>query len=888
MNATSALGWSLLHFLWQGTLIALATKLALSMLPRRQASLRYAVAVGALALMPLMVVVSVVRTSSSSAAPLPRERAPVAAPVAVAERAPRALVAMPAEPSATSIDAVDTAQIDSGLPSSALTPSTRPWKQRVDPLLPWIVGAWAVGVVALAARLLASYSAVRRLVRAQSESVSESVQALIARLSERLGVRRVVRVCTSSLTRVPAVAGWLRPVILLPASALTGLSCAQLEAVIAHELAHVRRHDYLVNLLQTLVETLLFYHPAVWWLGARIREEREHCCDDLAVAACGSAPEYAQALLSMEALSSSPELALAFSRGSLVGRIERLLAPSARSPELFPRWIAGLSAVAIVFLFGAACGLTQAAAGREPEEVQSGPARAAQVPTNAGDVRLYPGGGDPAQPLSVRSEWAQREAAQQGYREYWVGHSIAPSPAFPTGILMGRFDHTGGLVLRDGETSITLSGGLMTTEAGNLELPGVPLAPLVNAAPGDVAVLYLWSGTSGRSTIRRIHLATASLPVDLEGLPVLWLGGANDRESVEEALALMEGVQDNELRANLVGVVGAHADSAMVVPKLVSILRSTGHDDARGEATEWLARHPVSEALQALDAAARGDRSADVRREAAESVAEMKFPPAFDVLVALAHELRDPDARREAVESMGQRSDPAAVSTLRDLADRDPDEDVQREAVEALGEVRAGAGLPVLASLARDHHSVNVRREAIETYGEYAPVDEALGFLQDLVRQDRDPEARREAVETLGELRDDRVVGILTAIVEQGDDEQVQSEAVESLGATSLGADVAPLLDRIARNHASATVQREAVETLGDLHDEGNRVLDLLAALAADHPTEHGRAEAVETLEDRMAPEAAIALFERLLRSETSPLVRGELEDAIGELREGD
>ncbi len=882
MNATSALGWSLLHFLWQGTLIALAAKLVLSMLPRRHAPVRYAVAAGALALMPLAVVVSLARTSSGFAAPLSLERAPAAAE----ERTPRAMPAATAPwPSATSLEALDTAQIPSSLRSSALTLSTRPWKQRVDAFLPWVVGAWAMGVVALAVRLLASYSAVRRLLRAQSESVPASVQDLLARLSARLGVQRAVRVCTSPLTHVPTVAGWLRPVILLPASALTGLSSTQLEAVIAHELAHVRRHDYLVNLLQTLVETLLFYHPAVWWLGARMREEREHCCDDLAVAACGSAPVYAEALLSMEQLRSSPELALAFSRGSLVGRIERLLAPNARTSELFPRWMAGMSAVAIVFLFAAACGLAEAA-GRQRQEVKSGRALAPQVPTHAGEVRIY--AGDAAQPLSARSEWARRTAAEQRYREYWIGHSIAPSPAFPTGVLMGRFDHTGGLVLDDGENSITLLGGLMTTEPGNLDLPGVPLAPLVSAASGDVAVLYLWSGTSNRSAIRRIHLATAGLPVDLEGLPVLWLGAANDRESVEEALALMDRVQEEERRVDLVGIVGAHADSATVVPQLTSLLRSTGHDDVRGEAAEWLAHHPVIEALQALDAAARGDRSGDVRSEAAESVAEMQFAPAFDVLVALARDLTDPDTRRQAVEGLGQRSEPAAVSTLLDLANGDPDEDIQREAVETLGEVRAGAGLGVLASLARGHRSVNVRREAIETFGECAPVDEALGLLQDLVQHDRDAEARCEAVETLGELHDDRVVGILTAIVEQGDDEEVQSEAVETLGETMLGAEVAPLLDRIARGHASATVQRKAVETLGDLHDDGNRVLDMLAALAADHPSEHVRAEAVETLEDHMASEAAITLFNRLLRTERSPLVREELMGAIEDLRAGE
>ena len=106
----------------------------------------------------------------------------------------------------------------------------------------------------------------------------------LRRLCGQLRIRRPVRLLESALVDVPMVIGWLRPVILLPASALSGLTPQQLEAIIAHELAHIRRHDYLINLLQSLIETLLFYHPAVWWVSRQIRREREHCCDDLAVA----------------------------------------------------------------------------------------------------------------------------------------------------------------------------------------------------------------------------------------------------------------------------------------------------------------------------------------------------------------------------------------------------------------------------------------------------------------------------------------------------------------------------------------------------------------------------------------------------------------------------
>ena len=143
------------------------------------------------------------------------------------------------------------------------------------------------------------------------------------RLARRLHLTRRISLLESRLVDVPTVVGWIKPVVLLPVSALAGLSAEQLEAILAHELAHIRRHDYLVNLLQTLVETLLFYHPAVWWLSGRIRAERENCCDDLAVSLCGDPVTYASALADLEAL---PARTLARH-----GR-QRRIAPAADSP----------------------------------------------------------------------------------------------------------------------------------------------------------------------------------------------------------------------------------------------------------------------------------------------------------------------------------------------------------------------------------------------------------------------------------------------------------------------------------------------------------------------------------------------------------------------------
>ena len=149
------------------------------------------------------------------------------------------------------------------------------------------------------------------------------------RQSHRLSTwaRRLIRIVELPHVDVPLVVGCLRPIVVLPIAAISQLNAAQVEAILAHELAHVRRHDYLVNLMQTLAETLLFYHPAVWWLSARIRDEREHCCDDVAVAVCGDPVGYAAALAELEAWRSGElSLAAAATGGSLLNRVRRILA----------------------------------------------------------------------------------------------------------------------------------------------------------------------------------------------------------------------------------------------------------------------------------------------------------------------------------------------------------------------------------------------------------------------------------------------------------------------------------------------------------------------------------------------------------------------------------
>jgi len=197
------------------------------------------------------------------------------------------------------------------------------------PIVPWLAPLWILGVSLVYLRCVAGCLSVRRLSTRGVCSPPEHWRNEIARLSARLRISQPVRLLESSLADVPVVLGHFRPLILMPVGLLTGLPSEQIEAILLHELAHIRRHDYLMNIVQRLVEGLFFYHPATWWISRVIRSEREQCCDDVAVFATGNAHVYASALAALaERRHSAFEPAVAATGGSLMKRIRRLLYPA--------------------------------------------------------------------------------------------------------------------------------------------------------------------------------------------------------------------------------------------------------------------------------------------------------------------------------------------------------------------------------------------------------------------------------------------------------------------------------------------------------------------------------------------------------------------------------
>jgi hypothetical protein len=212
---------------------------------------------------------------------------------------------------------------------------------------------WLSGVLFFMLRTAGNATYIYRLSRRDTQSLSPEWVEAAGKMAQALGIRRRVSIRVSARIRSPFVAGLIKPVVLLPLSSFSHLSYDQLEAVLAHELAHIRRWDDVVNWLQTAFEIILFYHPALWWMSQVIRDEREKCCDDLAVATCGNALVYAQALTQLESLpNKTSPLALALSRTGtgLLARIERLLQPNTvnNKPSAIPVTITMLLAATLV------------------------------------------------------------------------------------------------------------------------------------------------------------------------------------------------------------------------------------------------------------------------------------------------------------------------------------------------------------------------------------------------------------------------------------------------------------------------------------------------------------------------------------------------------------
>lgn len=344
------LGWTLLHVVWQGALLAALLAGALRLLRHHTPRVRYAVSCAALLGLLALPVGTALFLSETGA---PVENAPASA-----------VVSVPAESPA----------LDQSPDPESVAEEELSWQEQVaawaQPVLPWLVFGWGLGVLVFAGRLAGGAWRVRRL-RRQSRSAPSEWQTRLQALAEQMGLRRSVALRRSERVESPMVAGWWRPVVLVPAGLLSGLPPAQVEALLLHELAHVRRHDVLVGRLQAIVETLLFFHPATWWISGQVRQTREACCDDLAVRAGAARTVYARALTTLAeraGAGSTAAWAPAAGDGSLLSRIQRLLAPT-EAPSKHTQRLS--LAAAVLLLVGVPLGLAACASQQSTTETDA-------------------------------------------------------------------------------------------------------------------------------------------------------------------------------------------------------------------------------------------------------------------------------------------------------------------------------------------------------------------------------------------------------------------------------------------------------------------------------------------------------------------------------------
>jgi beta-lactamase regulating signal transducer with metallopeptidase domain len=216
----------------------------------------------------------------------------------------------------------------------------------------WLVLIWFIGFFIFLLRFSGSILYVYRLRNYQVYDVDEQWDAKLRRLSERIGSDRRIKLAESALARIPMTIGYFKPVILLPLGTLSGVPPQQIDAILLHELAHILRKDYLLNIIQSVIELLFFYHPVTWWLSGLIRQEREHICDDLAIGVNQDHLNYIKALTTMEELNSkSPLLASALlgSKKRLLFRVKRLLNPVKLRKGLGEGIIAFILLISLVF-----------------------------------------------------------------------------------------------------------------------------------------------------------------------------------------------------------------------------------------------------------------------------------------------------------------------------------------------------------------------------------------------------------------------------------------------------------------------------------------------------------------------------------------------------------
>lgn len=323
-NTSTALGWTLIHSIWQGFAILLAFGILYYIF--KPSVTRYRLGIGALTLQ------------------------------FVAAIATFFTVYQPVSPSATLPSNQAFGNFFLNNPNLIFTPKKLTLLQQIEFFLQnnldVFVMIWMVGTTLLLLRLLVGFTHVQSLKVQQVNPISADIQALMNSLLEKAQMPATIKLLESARASVPMTIGWIKPVVLLPIGMASGLTIKQLEAILAHELAHIKRYDYLVNIFQNFIEILFFFHPATWFISGKVRDERENCCDDFAVEICGDSLVLAKALTQVASYQQQPRLAMAFGakRQTFMDRIKRIIGINDSKPMSYGNWAAVMGMILVVAL----------------------------------------------------------------------------------------------------------------------------------------------------------------------------------------------------------------------------------------------------------------------------------------------------------------------------------------------------------------------------------------------------------------------------------------------------------------------------------------------------------------------------------------------------------
>jgi len=331
-SLVSAFGWMLVHSLWQGALLVLIASITLYFLRKSPASLRYNFGI-----LTLCAQVSVSLATFSY------------------YYFNTASKTLNSSLTSTSQNTADWKTLTYQL---SLTTKIQLW---LSTHIQELVICWLIGAFVLILRFLGGWIYTEHLRHSSKPVMNKEWRARFGVLTAKLKVYQSIELKESAKILTPMVIGTLQPVVLIPIGLLTGFPTSQIEAILAHELAHIRRHDYLVNILQSFVEVVFFFHPALWWLSERVRIEREHCCDDLAIEACEDRVSLAHALVGIAEWTSNHSLAMAFAskKPLLLQRVKRVLGVAPKSTRFF-----GNVPVTLLF-FAALIGISAYAVGQD-------------------------------------------------------------------------------------------------------------------------------------------------------------------------------------------------------------------------------------------------------------------------------------------------------------------------------------------------------------------------------------------------------------------------------------------------------------------------------------------------------------------------------------------